>query len=96
MEFLLNLCTLLVWLTGQWEASTGLEHDKKLKTTYTASAAIMVDCVSWATKEHGVPVRQHGIVHTGSQSEGSVWGHVTHTQVFCRVMQEHHNSRDRH
>ena len=35
----------------------GLEQDKNLKTTYTALAAIMVDCVSWATKEQGVLMR---------------------------------------
>ena len=54
----------------------------------------MVDCVLWATKEQGVPVRQHGIVHTGSQSEGSIWGHVTHTWAFHRVMREHYNGGD--
>ena len=69
----------------------GLEQDNNLKTTYTASAVIMVDCVSWATKEQGVPVRQHGLVHTGSQSKGSVWGHMTHTWAFHKVMREHHN-----
>ena len=69
----------------------GLEHDNNLKTTYTASAIIMVDCVSWATKWQGVPVRQHGIVHTQSQSEGSTWGHMTHSQAFNRVMRGHHN-----
>ena len=63
------------------------------KTTYTASAVIMVDCVSWATKEQGIPVRQHGIVCTRSQSEGFFWGHVTQAQAFQRVMQEHHNGR---
>ena len=64
----------------------GLEQDNNLKTTYTASAAIMVDCVSWVTKEQGVPVRQHGLVRTGSQSEGSIWGHVTCTRAFRKVM----------
>ena len=54
----------------------------------------MVDCVSWTTKEQGVPVRRHGIVRTGSQSEGSIWGHVTHTWAFRRVMREHHNGGD--
>ena len=54
----------------------------------------MVDCVSWATKEQGVPMRQHGLVHTGSQSKGSIWGHVTHTRAFRRVMREHHNGGD--
>ena len=72
----------------------GLEQGNNLKTTYTASAAIMVDCVSWVTKEQGVPVRQYGLVHTGSQSEGSVCGHVTHTWAFHKVMQEHHNGGD--
>ena len=72
----------------------GLEHDKIKKTTYTASAVIMVDCVLWATKGQGVPVRRHGIVCTRSQSEGSVWGHVTHMWAFSRVMREHHNGGD--
>ena len=71
-----------------------LEQGNNLKTTCTALAAIMVDCISWATKEQGVPVRQHGLVHTGSQSKGSIWGHVTHTQAFCKVMREHHNGSD--
>ena len=70
----------------------GLEQGNNLKTTYTASAAIMADCVSWATKEQGVPARQHGLVHTGSQSKGSVWGHMTCTWAFRKAMQEHHNS----
>ena len=72
----------------------GLEQGNNLKTTYTALVAIMVDCVSWATEEQGVPVRRHGLVHTGSQSKGSVWGHMTHTQAFRKVMQEHHNGGD--
>ena len=54
----------------------------------------MVGCVSWATKEQGVPVRRHGLVCAGSQSEGSVWGHVTSTWAFHKVMQEHHNGGD--
>ena len=45
----------------------------------------MVDCISWATKEQGVPVRQHGLVHTGSQSKGSIWSHMTHTQAFQSI-----------
>ena len=72
----------------------GLEQGNNLKTTYTALAAIMVDCVSWATKEQGVPMRRHRLVCTGSQSKGSIWGHVTRTQAFCRVMREHHNGGD--
>ena len=35
----------------------GLKQKNNLKTTYTASAAIMVDCVLCATKEQGVPMR---------------------------------------
>ena len=72
----------------------GLEQGNNLKTTYTALAAIMVDCVLWAIKEQGVPVRRHGLVCTGSQSEGSIWGHMTHTQAFRKVMREHHNGSD--
>ena len=34
-----------------------LEKSNNLKTTYTALAAIMVDCLLWATKEQGAPVR---------------------------------------
>ena len=72
-----------------------LKHGKnKKKTTYTASAVIMIDCVSWATKEQDVPVRQHGIMHTGSQSKGSIWGHMTQVWAFSRMMREHHNGRD--
>ena len=50
----------------------GLGQKNKLKTTYTASAAIMVDCVSWGTKEQGVPMRRHGLLHTGSQSKDTI------------------------
>ena len=64
----------------------GLKQGNNLKTTYTASAAIMVDCVLWATKEQGVPVRQHGLVRTRSQSKGSIWGHVTCMWAFYKVM----------
>ena len=35
----------------------GLRQKNKLKTTYTASAATMVDCILWGTKEQGVPMR---------------------------------------
>ena len=35
----------------------GPEQGNNLKTTYMALAAIMVDCVLWATKEQGVFVR---------------------------------------
>ena len=72
----------------------GLEQGNNLKTTYTASAAIMVDCVLRATKEQGVPMRRYGIVCTGSQSEDSIWGHVTRKRAFCRVMRQHHNGGD--
>ena len=41
---------ILVHFSRKWEANTGLEQDNNLKTTYTASAAMMVDCISWATK----------------------------------------------
>ena len=34
----------------------GLEPRNKSKTTYTAWAAIMLDCVSWGTKEQCVPI----------------------------------------
>ena len=64
----------------------GLGQKNNLKTTYTPLAAIMVDCVSCGTKGQGVPMRQHGLVCTGSQSKGSIWGHVTHTRAFCKVM----------
>ena len=56
----------------------------------------MVDCISCATKEQGVPMRRHGLVHIGSQSKDSVWGHMTHMQAFHKVMQEHHNGGDGH
>ena len=74
----------------------GLKQRNKLKTTYTASAAIMVDCISWGTKEQGVPMRRHGLVHTRSQSKDSIWGHVTCMQAFHKGMQEHHNGGDGH
>ena len=64
----------------------GLELRNKSKTTYTALAAIMLDYISWGTKEQGVPMRRHGFLHTGSQSKDTIWGHVTRTQVFCKVM----------
>ena len=44
----------------------GGQQRNKSKTTYTAWAAIMFDCVSWGTKEQGVPT---GFWHTASQSE---------------------------
>ena len=71
----------------------GLEPRNKSKTTYTAWAAIMLDCVSWGTKEQGVPM---GFLHTGSQSEDIIWGHVTCMWVFRKVMREHHNGGDGH
>ena len=64
----------------------GLEPRNKSKTTYTASATIMLDCVSWGTKEQGVPMRQHGFLHIGSQSKDTIWGHVTRMRVFHKVM----------
>ena len=57
VEFLLGLRTLLVQFANKREANTGLKQKNKLKTTYTPSAAIMVDCISWGTKEQGVPMR---------------------------------------
>ena len=71
----------------------GLKPKNKSKTTYTAWAAIMLDCVSWGTKEQGVPM---GFLCTRSQSEDTIWGHVTHMQVFHKVMREHHNGSDGH
>ena len=68
----------------------------KLKTTYTASAAIMVEFISWGTKEQGVPMRQHGLLRTRSQSKDSIWGHVTCMWAFRKVMPEHHNGGDGH
>ena len=51
----------------------GLEQGNNLKTTYTASAAIMVECISWATKEQGVPVRRHLIaLHTDLEASCEV------------------------
>ena len=73
-----------------------LEQRNNLKTIYTPSAAIIVDCVSCGTKEQGVPMRRHGLVHTRSQSKDSVWGHVTCMLAFCKVMREHHNGSDGH
>ena len=74
----------------------GLKQKNKSKTTYTASAAIMVDCISWGTKEQGVPMRQHGLVCTRSQSKDSIQGHMTHMQTFHKVMREHYNGGDGH
>ena len=74
----------------------GLEQRNKLKTTYTASAAIMVDCILWGTKEQGVPMRQHRLLCTGSQSKDSIWAHVTHMWAFHKVMRKHHNGGDGH
>ena len=50
----------------------GLEQRNKSKTTYTTSAAIMLDCVLWGTEEQGVPMRRHGLLHTGSQSKDTI------------------------
>ena len=74
----------------------GLEQRKKSKTTYTALAAIMLDCILWGTKEQGVPMRRHGFLRTRSQSKDTIWGHVTRMRVFCKVMPEHHNGGDGH
>ena len=74
----------------------GLEQKNNLKITYTPSAAIMVDCISWGTKEQGIPMRQHGLVRTVSQSEDTIWGHVTCMRAFRKVMREHHNGGDGH
>ena len=74
----------------------GLKQKNKLKTTYTPSAAIMVDCVSWGTKEQGVPMRRHGLVCTRSQSKDTIWDHVSHTWAFRKVMRKHHNGDDGH
>ena len=74
----------------------GLEQRNKLKTTYTPSAAIMVDCVLWGTMGQGAPMRRCGLVHARSQSKDSNWGHMTSTWAFCKVMQEHHNGSDGH
>ena len=54
----------------------GLKQKNNLKTTYTPLAAIMVDCILWGTKEQGIPMRRHRLVHTRSQSKDSIWGHV--------------------
>ena len=86
VEFLLVLWTLLVQFTNKWEANTALKQSNNLKTAYTPSAAIMVDCISCGTKEQGVPMRRHGIVCTVSQSEGSIQGHITYMWAFCKVM----------
>ena len=56
VEFLLGLWTLLVQFVKKREANTGLELSNKSKTTYTALAAIMLNCISWGTKEQGVPM----------------------------------------
>ena len=46
VEFLLGLWTLLIQFVNKREAKTGLKLRNKSKTTYTALAAIMLDCVS--------------------------------------------------
>ena len=77
----------------------GLEQRNKSKTTYTtytASAAIMLDCVSWGTEGQGVPMRRHGFLCTRSQSKDTIWGHMTHMWVFRKMMQEHHNGGNGH
>ena len=66
------LWTLLFQFTNKWEANMALEQSNNSKTTYTALAAIMVDCISLATKEQGAPVRRHRLVRTGSQSKGTI------------------------
>ena len=74
----------------------GLKQKNNFKTTYTPLAAIMVDCISCGTREQGVPMRQHGLVRTRSQSEDTIWGHMTCMQAFRKVMREHHNGSDGH
>ena len=63
-----------------------LKQSNNLKTTYTPSAAIALDCISWGTKGQGVPKRRHGLAHTESQSKDSILGHVTCTWAFYKVM----------
>ena len=89
MEFLLDLWTLFVQSANNRETNMGLLQRNKLKTTYTPSAAIMVDCVSWGAMGQGIPMRRCELVHTGSQSADSNWGHVTSTWDFHKVMQKH-------
>ena len=55
VEFLLVLCTLLVHFAKKWEANMALEQSNNLKTTYTPSAAIAVDCISWELKDRVFP-----------------------------------------
>ena len=74
----------------------GLKQRNKSKTTYTALAAIMLDCVSWGTEGQGVPMKRHGFLHTGSQSKDIIWGHMICTWVLHKVMREHHNGSDGH
>ena len=47
----------------------GLEQRNKSKTTYTASAAIMLDCVSWGTEGQGVLIRRHGFCALGANQK---------------------------
>ena len=48
------------------------EQRNKSKTTYTALAAMMLDCVPWGTEGQGVPMRRHGFLCTESQSKDTI------------------------
>ena len=54
----------------------GLEQRNKSKTTYTAWAAIMLDCISWGTKEQGVPM---GFAHHEPIRRHHLRSHDSHT-----------------
>ena len=69
----------------------GLKQRNKSKTTYTPWAASMLDCVLWEL-ENGVFPRL--FLHTASQSEDLIQGHMTRMWVFSQVMQEHQNGGD--
>ena len=47
----------------------GLKQRNKSKTTYTALAAIMLDCVSWGTEGQRVPMRRHGFCTPGANQK---------------------------
>ena len=72
IAFLLGLWTLLVHVTNNKEANTGLEQRNKSKITYTPWVASMLDCIAWELENrvfplvfmHRKPIRSH---HLGSR-----------------------------
>ena len=70
---------------GRPTRASNREINQKLLTLLEQPSCLTAFHRNWRTG------CSHGFLHTGSQSEDVIGGHVTRTQVFSKVMQEHHN-----